>query len=186
MTQRHLKVYGAAYSADGDADITLVFNGQQVKNGVIPTTHSPVPIGHTPANDISVLAEFDIDLSVTGNVPVELTVNSGSVIFVTIEGNYSGIDRNVQQTDPTVPIDPNNPATFTVISVTVAPIDFYGDLNINTSESDGKENVTIDGVAQPRVLIDPGLIGDWHYTVHTGSTLTCDLVIDPALITVEE
>ena len=59
---------------------------------------------------------------------------------------------------------------------------FFGSPNENTAESDGKDNVTINGVPQTRQLIIPGQIGDWHYTIKNGERLDCIFTIQPPVV----
>jgi len=58
------------------ADITVTFNGTQVHNGAITSEES------------GVLCEFTADTTITGEIAVTVTVNSGSCTVGAIQANY--------------------------------------------------------------------------------------------------
>jgi hypothetical protein len=167
MPARTFKFLGKAYSTTGNVSVTATFNGAQVYSGEVPTL-AQVP----PGRNLETLDEFfqwvgDTDLS--GNIPFTLSVSNGTVFFGEPFANYSGFEATINF-DTTPP---------TWASIETEPVDYWADVNMNTVETDGKYNVTVNGVAQSRVLQSDTEIGDWQYTVPNGATLACDIFIDP-------
>jgi len=114
---------------------------------------------------------FNMDSSVSGNIPVSIAVSGGTAYFGLLNGNYSGFEATYNEEG-------------TITTITVAPEDYYRDLNNNTPDSDGKTNINIDpadGDNPSRNPLDDGYYGDWHYSIPDGSTFTCDYYIDPEL-----
>lgn len=153
MATRTFQLFGKAYSTTGQVSLTVTWNGSQVFSGTVTTINSAPP---GVSLDLEQLATWDGTTDLTGNVPLTIAVTGGSLYFGLIKGNYCGWE-------PT-------------------PDAFFDDLNNNTESSDGKDNVTIDGVAQPRTVTKAEDVGDWHYLIADGSTFACDYVVDPAKI----
>lgn len=170
MINRIFKFYGQAF-ADTTAAITVKFNGVEIFSGPVTTDSSPVP--SSPTDITGVLFEYVAATDLSGNIPFELHVTNGTVFFGAVTANYSGVETEVDLTDP------NNPVT----TVTVLPEYFYSDVNQNSVETDGKINVKIDGIDQTRNVIDPEQTGDWWYQILENQTFTCDIFVDPYLIT---
>jgi hypothetical protein len=161
MADRTIKIYGKVWGDSTDpATVSITWNGQQVYNGTVPTSDSsPDPQVGFP--DMIVMATWAIDTSVTGSQPLEISVQNGSLLFHTLHGNYMGNTTN---------IDDN----------TVLPsIDNYLDLSgRSTVESDGHNNVKINGVLELRnATSEVELGGKWNWMVPNGGTLTCDVVV---------
>ena len=114
---------------------------------------------------------FNLDTSVTGWIPLQVSVSGGIGYFGLLHGNYTGFELN-------------EATTAEELEFTVAPDSYYRDLNDNTLESDGKRSVVISPAtySQSRVSSEE-FIGDWHYRIEDGATLTCEYYIDPDLDT---
>ena len=80
MADKIIKFYGNAFAVSGDASIAVSVNGNEVKNGSIPTINSATPLKntHTPVE----LFSFVINDTVTGILPVTVDVISGDVFVV--------------------------------------------------------------------------------------------------------
>lgn len=166
MATRTIKFKGKAYSLSGDVTVTVNFNGTQVYSGTVTTVTGEVPSKPAESDD---LFTFETTTEVTGNIPLTIAVSGGTLVFDSLFGNYSGAEIDYT--------DPENPVVIT------APVNFWTDMNSNTVDSDGKDNVEIDGIAQIRnPLTDEDASGEWFYTIPSGSTLTCDYVISADLI----
>jgi hypothetical protein len=166
---RIFKFYGQAFAATAAA-ITVKFNGVEIFSGPVITNNSPAP--DSPTDITGVLFEYVGTTDLVGNIPFELHVINGTVFFGAVEANYSGAQVEVDQTDPDNPIQ----------TVTVLPENFYIDVNKNSAETDGKINVSIDGIDQVRNLINPEQTGDWWYQILENQNFTCDIFVDPDIV----
>jgi hypothetical protein len=167
MINRTFKFYAQAFSEAGPVSVVAKFNGQQIHSGPIPTTNTPV--SQQPGDQNIVAFEYTGPTDIQGQIPFELTATGGIVCFGRVEANYSGSDITVDNTDPDNPI----------MTVVIAPEDYWDDINFNSIETDGKINVRIDGVEQIRRVINPEQTGDWWYQISDSQTLTCDIFVDP-------
>jgi hypothetical protein len=178
MATRTIKFIGKAYSTDGDVSVVLNFNGVEVFRGIVNTVNGVVPEQPTESEQ---LFTFTASTDVTGSIPVTIASSGGTLVFNDLLGNYTGYTLERDEADNLVVVDD-------AYVVTVAPVDTYGDLNNNTEESDGKNNVVIDpdqGDGQVRVVINEDeAIGDWHYKVWDESTLSCNFVIENTVVDV--
>ena len=170
MPARIFRFKGKAYAASGTVSVTATMGGTEIYSGSVPTTNEPTPSRNI--SDLDTLFEYTGSTDTTGNVSVTLTVSGGDLFFGEPQANYSGAEFTVDWTDP------QNP----VLTVITQPVDYYSDVNWNTLESDGKNNVTVNGASANRVLISDSEIGDWQYLTPNGGTLSCSLFIDPAKV----
>ena len=184
MVQRIVKMIGVAYSTGGDVQVQATYNGSEFVNGpvttiltdVIPKADPGVP---GPTDTKTELAQFETTTDTTGQMPVTISVSGGTLFFRHFWMNYTGCVRERQATDPNVPIDPNDPSTYTWV-VTVYPDSYYGDPNTNTVESDGISNLTKNGQPWAWRVNAGDLTGDWTYPIADGETVTFDFFVDPA------
>ena len=175
MATRTFRFFGKAYTTGSPVSVTLDFNGQVVYTGTIPAT-----TGITPGKNGEALVQmftFTADTSVSGAIPVEMSVSGGDLFWGVFDANYAG---PVYEVDPNNPgPDPKNP---NMIIVTPSS-ENYGPVFYPTLETDGRDNVQIDGVAAPpRVVVNPDELGGWQYLVRNGSVLTCTQQIDSAIV----
>jgi hypothetical protein len=168
MSLRTVRLIGKAYSDDG-SDITLscLVNGQETHGLTIPTNVGPMP-DFSPDNppEEEILMTFGVDHTefVAGVLPVSITPTGGDILFVRFDMNHMEVSRTHDTENDTYTVDED-------------PINVYSDVNTNSLASDGKNNVYVDGVEQVRNATAE-LIGDWHYRVDDGQTLTCDYVVE--------
>jgi len=176
MATRTIQFMGKAYSTEGDVSAVVNFNGVEVYSGPVNTVNSEVPAQPDIAEE---LFTFTVDTGITGLIPMTIVSSGGTCIFKELIGNYTGYKLETDEEGNLVIVDGE-------YVVEVAPVDYYGNLNQNTSESDGKNNVVINpdqGDGQSRVVLNEDeAIGDWHYKIWDGSTLTCDFVIENTVV----
>ena len=181
MVQRIVKMRGSAYSTGGDVQVLATYNGNEFINGSVSTTVVdviPGP-GALPAPATNELVLFETMTETTGQIPVTISVTGGTLFFSHFWMNYSGYTKELQATDPNVPIDPNDDSTYTVV-VTVEPDSYYGDPNTNTVASDGVSNLTKNGEPWTWRVNVGDRTGDWVYPIAAGETVTFDFFVDPA------
>lgn len=180
MVQRIVKMIGAAYSTGGDVHVQATYNGIEILTGPVTTTQTDVlpwldASFIPPANE---LVQFETTTDTTGQIPVTISVTGGTLFFSQFRMNYSGFEEQRQATDPDVPVNPEDPSTFTWI-VTVEPNLYYADPNTNTAESDGISNLTKNGNPWDWRLNVGHQLGDWTYPIRDGETVTFDFFVDP-------
>jgi len=159
MVQRIVKLMGRAYTTGSAVTAQVSYNGAEVINtGVTASTVTAMPFA-AEVTDIEIeLAIFETTTDITGQIPVTITVNGGTLFFAHFWMNYSGYT-------------PETPPEF-----------YYGDPNVNTVESDGVSNLTKNG--SPWVWRENvgDLLGDWMYPVAAGETIAFDFFVDPAKV----
>ena len=185
-------------------NLTVNFNNAQVFSGSVTSETGPIEKAFIGVE----LASWTIDSSVSGSIPLSIAVTGGACGFVTLHMNLCQF-REVFSFDPASPWASNPPAPALtvrfdtedlddaafqtkygvdkatalgrIIATNENNVDQFFDPNRVTAESDGKNNVLIDGESQPRSP-GPGENGKWIYMISNGSTLTCDFVVDPAAV----
>lgn len=184
MVQRIVKMIGHAYSTSGDIQVRLIYNGIEILNGPVTTKLvDSIPESRPGRDDgidmLNELVLFETTTDTIGNIPVSITVSGGTLFFRQFLMNYTGYEQQRQATNPNIPIDSNDPSTFTQVT-TVSPDSYYADPNTNTVESDGISNLTKNG--RPWIWrVNVGdLLGDWEYPIISGETVTFDFFVDPA------
>ena len=181
MATRTIKFMGSAYSLEGDVSVVVNFNNVEVYSGTVPTAHGEVP--EFPLSNE--LFTFTISTDVTGSIPLTITSSGGVLVFNSLHGNYVGYTISTDDNGKRIVVDG-------AYVLEVAPVDTYDELNYNTVESDGKNNVVITPDQGDGQLRDPNdsqwtqemLAGDWFYKIWDGSTLTCDFIIEFGEVTV--
>ena len=182
MVQRIVKMIGSAYSTSGDVHVQATYNGVEILNGPVTTTVSDVipAAGQLPSPASDELILFETTTDATGQIPVSITVTGGTLFFTHFQMNYTGFNRVRQATNPDAPIDPDDPDTYTL--VTVQPDSYYSDPNINSVESDGVSNLTKNGESWTWRENVGDRLGDWTYPVLDGETIAFDFFVDPAKV----
>lgn len=182
MVQRISKLIGAAYSTGADVHVQGTYNGVEFVNGPVTTEIVDVlPAPYTRPPYRNEIAQFETTTDITGQIPVVLTVTGGIFYFGHFWMNYTGYTKVREPTNPNVPIDPTDRSTYIWV-VTVPPVDFYADPNINTVESDGISNLTKNGVLWNWRNNVGDQTGDWSYPISSGDTITFDFFVDPAKV----
>lgn len=175
MATRTFKFFGKAYTTGNPVSVTLDFNNQVVYTGNIPASTGPTPGKN--GEDLVELFTFTADTSVTGAIPIEMSVTGGDLFWGIFSGNYAGNQVEIDTNNPGS--DLKNPNTIVVTPT----VNTYGPVFYPTPETDGRTNVKIDGVdAPPRDIVNPAEAGIWQYLVRNGSTLTCTQEINAALV----
>ena len=190
MVQRIVKLKGHARALAGsNVNVQMSYNGAEVLNTNVTTEVVESDLVTVPEiSNVIALAQFETTTDVTGQIPVTITVTGGTLFFKSFWMNYSGPDYERQATDPAVAIDPADASTFTWVAI-AASVDYYGDPNTNTVESDGITNMTKNGSPwNPRndptatVKVTAELMGDWTYPVFDGDTVAFDFFVDPTKV----
>ena len=167
MANRTIRIYGKVWGDPSNpATISVNWNGQTVYNGAVETaTGSPDP--RVPFASMTMLSSWTISTDVVGQVPFSIAVTNGSLVLNCFDGNYMG---NVYNSEiPPVLVTPS--------------IDKFRSLSGPvTTESDGKNNVQIAGISCVRTPdSESEELGPWSWLISTGETLTCDVVVLPAV-----
>jgi hypothetical protein len=200
MTIRTAKLHGIIHS-ENSVMIDVKFNNNTVYSGPATVGEDVTNYG------AYTVATWNFDESIHGVIPLTISVTGGDFTFVTILMNLVLPDRKILvfDTDAVWPgAVPESIESFGddaanltdedflqkyLFSKQVAfnyvketgtdstRIDVFADPNVNTVDSDGKENVEIDGVQQIRTLLDSTYLGDWHYLIEDGQQLTCNFTI---------
>jgi hypothetical protein len=164
MANRRVDLMGSAFSDTGNVTISIQLNNNEVFTGAIIA--SPTQDDETQANAVATaLCSFDIDSALSGNLPLVITATGGILYFANLHAvAWKDSEHTVMSSDA-------------------------GDINSNTTVSDGKTNAMVDG--EPQVLDasvamnENGTVGDWHYRIPDNSTLTCDIMVDDINIAVD-
>lgn len=133
MANRNVKFIG--YCAE-DANVTFNFNGTDVFNGNITAAGS----SSSPAE----LFDFDIDQTVDGSTPATLTVNSGSIVSVSLSVNWE----------------------------TTATDDEHVYNWISNNDKNSKTDIVINDETYDKP--DAGLEGAWHVELNEGDVMSCN------------
>jgi hypothetical protein len=180
---------GAAYSTSGDVHVQATYNGVEVFNGTVETVITDTVPVHPVTDDTPIggwggkeLFIFETTTDITGEIPVIITVNGGTLFFGNFWMNYTGFVRVQGESRYSY----NSAYPDQVIMVTIVePDSYYADPNTNTVESDGVSNLTKN--AEPWVY-RTGVItqlGNWVYPIRDGETVTFDFFVDPAKVILE-
>ena len=209
MATRTNRLIGKVWG-DPSTPGTLVvhYNGVTVFSGTVPTTAGTFN-PDLPVDQFDVLCSWDGDSSVEGTVPVSISeVQNGVVQLYNIKMNQlSEVVALVFKTGVTWPgYQPssveemqNDKANLTDVefvakynapksfyydvvesTVTVSIQDNYTDPYGVTTDTDGKNNVLLDGIDVTRStpLTTTGI---WQYGIPTESTLTFNLLVTPRI-----
>jgi hypothetical protein len=189
MVQRVVKMIGAAYSTGGDVHVQATYNGVEVFNGTVETVVTDTVPVHPVVDDTPIggwggkeLFIFETTTDITGEIPVNITVNGGTLFFGNFWMNYTGFVQVQGESSYSY----NSAYPDQVIMVTIVePDSYYADPNVNTVESDGVSNLTKN--AEPWAYkTDMGTqLGNWVYPIRDGETVTFDFFVDPAKVILE-
>lgn len=176
MATRIFRFYGRVYSLNDSVSVTARFNGEQVHSGPVPFYKRLPPNQKSLADPGLMMFEYTGSTELSGNIPLELSVTDGTLFFGTIFANYSGVELEVDRTDPVNPV---------VLSVITSPENFWGEINQKSLGYDGKINVKINGADQFQTPSGPEEIGNWYYCIQENELFTCDIFVDPDMIVTE-
>ena len=181
MVARIVKIMGSAYATSGNVSLAVDYNGSRVFTGEVPTTTVPVLPINQPSTEPTweqELGLFETDTDTTGTIPVKITVTNGRIFFGHFWMNYVGPKIELEQTDPNIPIDLNDPSTYRRVIVADTQSNF-NDPNFNTVESDGLTNTRLNGQLWNWRVNVGTLIGDWAYPLSSGDVFEFDFYVDP-------
>ena len=166
MPTRTVRFIGVATGPNPKVQVTMDFDGDTVFDGELDTVPASTDPWTTRAKP---LFTFPLDTSVTGNVPVSISVTGGDVVFINLYANYVRHYRDAIQE--------------------FLPDQYFGPMNQHTDDDDGRTDIRIDGRPRPRNWMpdpatDAARPGDWAWVIPDGSMYTCqfrisELVTDP-------
>lgn len=197
MPIRTIQFWG---TTQGGVRATCQINGQTVFDGELPDN-----------GQSHILWEAQVPIDWHGSLPLQLHCVKGVLYHDCVMANYAGkaqeltgISEQWQSAHPqydvaTVVADLKSKSEVELInwygddlplssdlvwSVVMPSVENYQDANgENTAESDGKDNVRLNG-GMPRESLDvvqrradPAMQGDWGYRIWAGETLTYDLIL---------
>ena len=172
MADRTVKMYGKAYGST-DVTVTINFNNIEVYNGTVTTVDTDIDESVDWADQVE-LCSFTIDTSLSGNVPLQIDVSGGDLVWRTFHANYGGAEFDV----PDQAYLDGAAHPFTVTADTTAN---YTDLSgIDTNESDeiigdGRTSVVIDSES-----ITGTTAGARNFPIYDGQSLTATYRVLPA------
>lgn len=176
MVARTAQFMGVVYSTGSTISIEVEYNNVIVYSGnLVAVTQDSLPPIKPVDVDPTQLFTFETDTDITGQIPMTITVTGGTCFFSHIWMNYTG--------NAIFEPDPANPGQFIVTPV--PPVDFIGDPNTNTIESDGVNNLEKNGIAWTWRTNVGDLLGDWSYPIYDGETLSFDFFVDPAKVVID-
>jgi hypothetical protein len=150
MGNRTLKFIGNAFSADGsDVNVAFSINNVEVFNGSVTASAGEMPVPSISAG--SELFSFELDGSVTGVIPVSISVTGGDLQFETLYSNYVYTNST---DDPTVT---------------------FGTLSGITETNKVKTAVQVDGVS----VDTSSSSGDFVVNIYNGADCSMNYYIDP-------
>jgi hypothetical protein len=177
MVARTTKFLGLAHSTGSTITVEVEYNGTVAYSGTVAaTTQDPVPFDF-PGGDAQELFSIQTDTDTTGQIPVKITVTGGVMFFENLQMNYIA-NAIPQQNDPSIPIDPADPSTFTIQPVSVT--DRFDTPSVLTTESDNITNTKKNGSAWP--WRTENILCYWTYPVRDGETFEFDYFVDPAKV----
>lgn len=195
MTVRRVNLVGYTPGCD----ITVEWNGTQIFSGTVAAAGSE--------QDCTALAEWTIQSTEVGQIPLRLSCHRGGVYFAEIHMNLCGGDRdwelagsehwpgyipdldtyrndiavlNDEQLLSKYGLDRAQMQDRISSTLLVSNEDHMACchyINVDLLVSDGKDNVQIDGIPMQRQNINEYL-GAWQWYVGPGQTLQCDIQVD--------
>lgn len=165
---RTFKFYGIGYGST-PATITVAIAGSQVFSGAVTTINEPIDPYPYPTPEtayttelFSIVDSASLNTDFAGNVPMTLTVNSGSgVLISTITSNWQYRVNIDEATGDLIEV-PGNAIEYNFCS--------YGPLTNSESTTDPRSSVFIDSVQQ--VPPQPVSSGCWVWRVLAGNTIS--------------
>jgi len=203
MITRTAKLYGGI-TTNTDTNITVQFNNRAVFSGPIEFIGDIDENGHGP------VAQWDLPIDEYGEIPCSIIVNDGNFLFITIHTNYLGgkqifaIKPNavwqtyVPDTLQQLNLDSKNLSNLEFeakygltkdqarnnveLVETISNTEYYGDPNTTTVESDGKNDVLLDGIPQLRIVQTSEEMGKWYYQINKNQQLDFNYTILPPIL----
>ena len=86
MANRTFKVYGQAYAASGDVNVTMTVNGTQVFSGAV---NDSTTVRSGPPSIENHLWTYELDENTTGNFAVSIVVTGGELCLGYTESNLN-------------------------------------------------------------------------------------------------
>jgi len=202
MAIRTARLQGKIWTnTDVAPTIAVIFNNQPVYSGPAPYAVSPVNV-NLYYHELETLAEWTFDSDVDGSIPVSIIINNGTGFIRTVLMNLCGqtwlhptAKSLISVTQMLDDFDNLTDQEFEdKHGVTKAfGRDIPPETNLTTEEnfavpnkivtsfSDGKENVLLDR-EEVECIVTPYMRNQWCYQVPSGSELTFDIEVNPAIL----
>lgn len=194
MTQRIAQLIG--YTSG--CQLRIIWNGDEVFSGDIPAAGN----NDSPA----ILAQWETDTEIVGDIPLVLTSLQGEFTFVNIHMNMfravgewqfvatpnwtqytpedtelfsDYVNLSVEQIQTKYGLDRSTISQWIRYVELVSMADHFEQplKAYDFTDTDGKESVAIDGVPKIRHSVDY-YNGPWHWPVYSRGTLTCNFRVD--------
>jgi hypothetical protein len=179
MVARTAKFLGLAYSTGSTITVEVEYNGAVAYSGTVAaTTQDPVPFDF-PGGNYQELFSIETDTDTTGQIPVKITVTGGALFFENLQMNHVA-NAIPQQNNPSIPVNRNDPSTFTLKPVSVS--DWFDTPSVLSAESDNISNTKKNGSAWP--WRTENILCYWTYPIHDGEILEFDYFVDPTRVVV--
>ena len=211
MTLRTAKLLGRAYSDSGSVSLDIAWNGVDVWSGTVPA-HALDQRALDAMTPRDFLCEWQFPMGVHGEVPIRISVSGGEFWWQAVWFNHAFVNHAWQlKLDTTWPayqpsssqevLDDRNSLSeadfsskygeaaqdnFERRTVTPSEENFCSNFLLLSNpqvDTDGKNNVRIDGVAQHMdlALRSQGVLGDWLWRVNHGQIIEADVRVAPPL-----
>jgi hypothetical protein len=170
IQNRTIQMWGKVFSDRDHVTLTVVHNNQTVFCGPVTASNGKHLIYNVEQENHDLLCEWQLPIDLIGYLPFEIHVSGGTVNFASIRCNY--ISDNCIRDENTDKIEFFLDASQSFDRPTPRVI-----------ESDGKDNVTINGIPQIRDYEEEfELLGEWQWVIPDEAIFKCDLNIDPDLV----
>ena len=209
MTLRTAKLLGRAYSDSGSVSLDIAWNGADAWSGTV-LTHAldQRPLDAMTGRDF--LCEWHFPMHVHGEVPIRISVTGGEFWWQAVWFNHAFLNHTQElklvTTWPAYQPSSGREAIddFRILSeaefsskygeaaldnferrvVTASEENFSSNFELLSNpqvDTDGKNNVRIDGVAQHMdlALRSQGALGDWLWRVNHGQIIEADVLVAP-------
>ena len=205
MTLRTARILGRAYSDSGLVSLSIAWNGVDVWSGTV-LTHALDQRPSDAMTPRDFLCEWQFPMDVHGDVPIRISVSGGEFWWQAVWFNYAFVNvtnqLKLQTTWPAYQPSSSQEAmddflrlsevefsskygeaaldNFERRVVTPSEENFFSNFELLSNpqvDTDGKNNVRIDGMAQHMdlALRSQGVLGDWLWRVNHGQIIEADV-----------
>lgn len=169
MKDRTIAIWGKAFSLNKNVKILVEYNGELVVNENVPSEIPRLNQYNIEDKEHVELCRWQCPLELTGSIPTKITVTGGDAMISHVKCNYVS-DYKMKCADS---------GRYNLVLAE----NHFERPTYRNYYSDGKDNVTMNGVPQHRFYVEEyELLGEWQYVITENSVLDFDLTIDPDLV----